>query len=118
MPVTILLKAIGLIPVHPGENFFVNDNFRLMDSGAQMEFVPERLRGEVARFDITDKVARSSSPGQARITARHTRTGAVRQDPHQVPELFLIVVSSPATLWTATPAKSSPRPTRNSRKPC
>jgi DNA-directed RNA polymerase subunit beta len=41
-------------------NFFVNDNFRLMDSGAQMEFVAERLKGEVARFDITDKSARSS----------------------------------------------------------
>jgi DNA-directed RNA polymerase subunit beta len=39
MPVTILLKAIGLNPSILA-NFFVNDNFRLMDSGAQMEFVP------------------------------------------------------------------------------
>src|SRR6218665_578043 len=55
MPVTILLKAIGLNPESILANFFVNDNFRLMDSGAQMEFVPERLRGEVARFDITEQ---------------------------------------------------------------
>ena len=55
MPVTILLKAIGLNPEAILANFFVFDNFRLMDSGAQMEFVAERLRGEVARFDITDK---------------------------------------------------------------
>eukprot|EP01036_Dinobryon_divergens_P036339 gene36339-47296_t len=55
MPVTILLKAIGLTPETILANFFVNDHFRLMDSGAQMEFVAERLRGEVARFDITDK---------------------------------------------------------------
>src|SRR5574338_4289 len=55
MPVTILLKAIGLTPETILAHFFVNDNFRLMDSGAQLEFVPERLRGEVARFDITDK---------------------------------------------------------------
>src|SRR5262250_649393 len=55
MPVTILLKAIGLTPEAILAHFFVTDSFRLMDTGAQMEFVPERLRGEVARFDITDK---------------------------------------------------------------
>jgi len=65
MPVTILLKAIGLNNESILANFFVNDNFRLMETGAQMEFVAERLRGEVARFDITDKsgvvvVARTS----------------------------------------------------------
>ena len=47
MPVTILLKAIGLTPEQTA-NFFVFDNFTLMDEGAQLEFVPERLRGEVA----------------------------------------------------------------------
>src|SRR5438093_12396002 len=55
MPVTILLKAIGLNPESILAHFFVFDNFRLMDSGAQMEFVADRLRGEIARFDITDK---------------------------------------------------------------
>jgi DNA-directed RNA polymerase subunit beta len=40
MPVTILLKAIGLNPEQILAHFFVNDNFRLMESGAQMEFVP------------------------------------------------------------------------------
>ena len=51
-PVTILLKAIGLTPEQILAHFFVFDNFALMGEGAQMEFVPERLRGEVARFDI------------------------------------------------------------------
>src|ERR1700676_4613600 len=55
MPVTILLKAIGLTPEQILANFFVFDNFALMGEGAQMEFVPERLRGEVARFDIQDR---------------------------------------------------------------
>jgi DNA-directed RNA polymerase subunit beta len=32
MPVTILLKAIGLNPEAILANFFVFDNFRLMDS--------------------------------------------------------------------------------------
>ena len=73
MPVSILLKAIGLTPESILANFFVNDNFRLMDSGAQMEFVPERLRGEVARFDITDKSGKVVVAKDKRVTARHTR---------------------------------------------
>jgi DNA-directed RNA polymerase subunit beta len=71
MPVSILLKAIGMTPETILATFFVNDNFRLMDSGAQMEFVADRLKGEVARFDITDKSGKVTWP--KRITARHTR---------------------------------------------
>src|SRR6059036_3603676 len=74
MPVTILLKAIGLNPEAILANFFVFDNFRLMDSGAQMEFVADRLRGEVARFDITDKDGKVVVEKDKRITARHVRT--------------------------------------------
>ncbi len=74
MPVTILLKAIGLSPEQILANFFVFDNFRLMDVGAQMEFVPDRLRGEIARFDITDKAGVVVIEKDKRITARHTRT--------------------------------------------
>ncbi|WP_309638694.1 DNA-directed RNA polymerase subunit beta [Methylibium sp.] len=74
MPVTILLKAIGLSPEQILANFFVFDNFRLMDSGAQMEFVADRLRGEIARFDITDKAGAVVIEKDKRITARHTRT--------------------------------------------
>lgn len=73
MPVTILLKAIGLNPEQILANFFVFDNFRLMDSGAQLEFVPDRLRGEVARFDITDKSGAVVVEKDKRITARHVR---------------------------------------------
>jgi DNA-directed RNA polymerase subunit beta len=74
MPVTILLKAIGLNPEAILANFFVNDTFRLMDTGAQMEFVPERLKGEVARFDLTDKAGNVVVEKDKRITARHVRT--------------------------------------------
>ena len=73
MPVTILLKAIGLNHESILANFFVFDNFRLMDSGAQMEFVAERMRGEVARFDITDKTGKVVVAKDKRITVRHTR---------------------------------------------
>ncbi|AHB03980.1 DNA-directed RNA polymerase subunit beta [Pandoraea pnomenusa 3kgm] len=73
MPVTILLKAIGLTPEQILANFFVFDNFKLMPEGAQMEFVPERLRGEVARFDITDRDGKVIVQKDKRVNAKHIR---------------------------------------------
>ncbi|CAN7175871.1 DNA-directed RNA polymerase subunit beta [Trinickia sp. LjRoot230] len=73
MPVTILLKAIGLTPEQILANFFVFDNFTLMGEGAQMEFVSERLRGEVARFDITDRDGNVIVQKDKRINAKHIR---------------------------------------------
>ncbi|CAM2150240.1 RNA polymerase subunit beta [Pararobbsia alpina] len=73
MPVTILLKAIGLTPEQILANFFVFDNFTLMDEGAQVEFVPERLRGEVARFDINDRDGNLIVAKDKRINAKHIR---------------------------------------------
>ncbi len=73
MPVTILLKAIGLTPEQILAHFFVFDNFTLMDEGAQVEFVPERLRGEVARFDINDREGNLVVAKDKRINAKHIR---------------------------------------------
>ena len=91
MPVTILLKAIGLNPEQILAHFFEFDQFRLMDAGAQMEFVADRIKGEVARFDITDKAGNVIVEKDKRITARHTR--ALEQSETTlitVPEDFLI----------------------------
>jgi DNA-directed RNA polymerase subunit beta len=73
MPVTILLKAIGLSNEQILANFFNFDHFTLAQSGASMEFVPERLRGEVARFDITDKEGNVIVQKDKRINAKHIR---------------------------------------------
>ncbi|SCU74373.1 DNA-directed RNA polymerase beta chain (Transcriptase beta chain) (RNA polymerase beta subunit) [Cupriavidus necator] len=73
MPVTILLKSIGLTPEQILAHFFVFDNFTLQAEGAQLEFVPERLRGEVARFDIADKNGRVVVEKDKRINAKHIR---------------------------------------------
>jgi len=73
MPVTILLKAIGMTPEQILAHFFVFDNFTLMTEGAQMEFVSERMRGEIARFDITDKSGKVIAPKDKRINAKHLR---------------------------------------------
>jgi len=91
MPVTILLKAIGLNPEQILAHFFVNDHFRLMDAGAQMEFVPDRLKSEVARFDITDKSGNVVVEKDKRVTARHIRTLEQSETKYlSVPEDFLV----------------------------
>jgi len=91
MPVTILLKAIGLKPESILAHFFVNDNFRLMETGAQMELVPDRLRGEVARFDITDKTGAVVVEKDKRITTRHLRQLEQTGTTHlSVPEDLLV----------------------------
>ncbi|MBW8848757.1 MAG: DNA-directed RNA polymerase subunit beta [Burkholderiales bacterium] len=91
MPVTILLKAIGLNPEQILAHFFVFDNFRLMDVGAQLEFVADRLKGEVARFDITDKSGAVIVEKDKRITARHVRQLEQSGTQHiSVPEDFLV----------------------------
>ena len=91
MPVTILLKAIGLNPEAILANFFVFDNFRLMDTGAQLEFVADRLRGEIARFDITDKDGKVVVEKDKRITARHVRSIETSETKFiNVPEDYLV----------------------------
>ena len=73
MPVTILLKAIGMTPEQILAHFFVFDTFTLESEGAKMELVPERLKGETARFDITDRESNVIVAKDKRINAKHIR---------------------------------------------
>jgi len=73
MPVTTLLKAIGLNNEEILKQFFVFDGFHISPKGAELEFVPERLRGEMARFDIHGKDGKVVVAKDKRITARHVR---------------------------------------------
>jgi DNA-directed RNA polymerase subunit beta len=73
MSVTTLLKAIGLTNEDILKQFFVFDTFHLSAKGAQLEFVPERLRGEMARFDVLGKEHKVIVPRDKRITAKHIR---------------------------------------------
>jgi DNA-directed RNA polymerase subunit beta len=73
MPVTTLLKAIGLTNEDILREFFVFDSFHLGSKGAELEFVPERLRGEMARFDIHGKDGKVVVAKDKRITARNLR---------------------------------------------
>ena len=79
MPVTILLKAIGMTPEQILAHFFVFDTFTLESEGAKMELVPERLKGETARFDITDREGNVIVAKDKRINAKHIRDISVIQ---------------------------------------
>lgn len=90
MPVTTLLKAIGCTVEEILKDFFIFDAFYLSDKGIQFELVPERLRGEVASFDIVSK-KNTIVQKNKRITAKHIRemedAGIKQLD---VPEDFLL----------------------------
>jgi DNA-directed RNA polymerase subunit beta len=91
MPVTILLKAIGQTPEQILATFFECDTFHLNKKGIQFELVPERLRGEVARFDFTDKAGNVIVPKDKRVTAKHIRDLAeAGVKKIAVPEDFLV----------------------------
>ncbi len=91
MPVTILLKAIGQTPEQILETFYEFDNFHLSNKGVQFDIIPERLRGETARFDFVDKAGKVIVPKDKRITAKHIRDlGEAGLKKIAVPEDFLI----------------------------
>ncbi len=91
MPVTILLKAIGMSNEQILANFFVFDNFILHREGAEMEFVAEHLRGEVARFDIVDKAGKVIVAKDKRINSRHIRdVETAKINNISVPEDYLL----------------------------
>ncbi|MGD9786673.1 MAG: DNA-directed RNA polymerase subunit beta [Sulfuricellaceae bacterium] len=73
MPVSILMKALGYTPEQILDMFYVKDTFHLTKKGVQFELVPERLRGEVARFDIVAKDGTVIVAKDKRITAKHIR---------------------------------------------
>ncbi|MHB8354124.1 MAG: DNA-directed RNA polymerase subunit beta, partial [Burkholderiales bacterium] len=72
MPVTTLLKAIGFTQEQILETFFAFDTFHIDGNNIQMELVPERLRGDMARFDIMAK-GKVIVPRDKRITVKHIR---------------------------------------------
>jgi len=73
MPVTILLKSLGYTPEQILAMFFEFDTFHLSKKGIQFEVMPERLRGEIARFDIVGKGGKVIVAKDKRITVRHIR---------------------------------------------
>ena len=73
MPVTTLLKAIGMSTEEILAQFFDFDTFRLSKDKVEFALVPDRLRGEVARFDFVAPDGKVIVTKDKRITAKHIR---------------------------------------------
>ncbi|MBL8311552.1 MAG: DNA-directed RNA polymerase subunit beta [Burkholderiales bacterium] len=73
MPVTILLKALGLTDEEILARYFKFDNLYFTPKGNELAFVPERVKGEVARFDITAPNGTVVVAKDKRVTAKHIR---------------------------------------------
>jgi len=73
LPATILLRALGYSAEEILDMFFDVNIFHLKKDGSvTTDLIPERLRGDVAAFDIRDKKKVIVEAGR-RITARHIR---------------------------------------------
>jgi DNA-directed RNA polymerase subunit beta len=72
LPVTIILRALGMNETEVLDTFFEKNTFTLGKESAAMRLVPQRLRGETATFEIRigDQVIVEEG---RRITARHVR---------------------------------------------
>ena len=73
MPVTTLLKALGYTPEQIINTFFDFDTFNIGAKGVEFTLVPDRLRGEVAKFDIVAKDGTVLVAKDKRITVKHIR---------------------------------------------
>ena len=72
LPATILLRALGMQNEEMLDYFFDKTTVHLSDRSVEMELVPERLRGELASFDIMLDGKVLVETGR-RITAKHIR---------------------------------------------
>ena len=73
LPATVLLRALGYTSEQMLDMFFDSNTFVCSKDGYAMELVPERLRGEIAAFDIKDKKGKIVVEQGRRITVRHIR---------------------------------------------
>ena len=91
MPVTTLLKAIGMSSEEILDQFFDFDTFLLGKEKVEFTLVPERLRGEIARFDFVAPDGKVIVAKDKRITAKHIRDiAAAGLNQIAVPEEFIL----------------------------
>src|SRR6202142_1760141 len=72
LPVTIILRALGLTEEQVLDLFFEKNIFHLSKKEIEFEIIPQRLRGETASFEIRVGKKVIVEEGR-RITARHVR---------------------------------------------
>ena len=73
LPATIILHALGYTSEEILGMFFEKNVFHVKKGGFSMDLIPERLRGDVATFDIRASDGNMLVEVGRRITARHVR---------------------------------------------
>lgn len=71
LPVTIILRALGLSTDQILSSFFQLNTYKIKSGVFYLQLVAERLRGETASFDIRDNKGKIIIEQGQRITARH-----------------------------------------------
>lgn len=71
LPVTILLRALGMSTEEILATFYENDTYELTKNGYELDLVVDRLRKQIADFDILGKKDEVLVEAGRRITARH-----------------------------------------------
>jgi DNA-directed RNA polymerase subunit beta len=91
LPATIILRALNYTSEQILEMFFETNVFHVKKDGFSVDLIPERMRGDVATFDILDKKGNVIVELGRRVTARHVRllqeSGIKRLD---VPREYLL----------------------------
>ena len=73
LPATIILRALEYTSEEILEQFFDTDTFYIKGEDIEVKLVADRLRGDVATFDITDGKGKTIVEVGRRVTARHVR---------------------------------------------
>ncbi len=105
MPVTTLLKAIGLTNEDILKQFFQFDTFHLRPKGSELDFVPERA----ARRDGALRHRRQGRQGHRRQGQAHHRAPRARAR--------ATAASSASRCRTTTSSAARSRPTSSTRRP-
>ncbi len=73
LPATILLRALGYTSEEILGTFFESNTFHIKEDEYVLDLIPERIRGEIAVADITDKKGKVIIEQGRRISMRHIR---------------------------------------------
>ncbi|SDT00482.1 DNA-directed RNA polymerase subunit beta [Halopseudomonas xinjiangensis] len=71
LPATVLLRALGYQTEEVLDIFYDTNKFAVKGEMLELELVPQRLRGEIATFDIKDDKGKVIVEKGRRVTARH-----------------------------------------------
>ena len=71
LPASVLLRALGYQTEEILDMFYDTNVFEVQGESLMLELVPQRLRGEIATFDIKDGKGKVIVEKGRRITARH-----------------------------------------------